>query len=134
MVKGLAAFTDNEEVLLNEVNQLGLDDTQKELLLRRFTQSVKTLKAKPQQTQTKTPLEMAVDEHFDAKAITVNQVLCRQMLLINIKCQTSYCYASLPKRNNDIKIQKHRQKKQAKVDAFRLSPKQRKEKMFSVSN
>ena len=36
MVKGLAAFTDNEEVLINEVNQLGLDDTQKELLLERF--------------------------------------------------------------------------------------------------
>ena len=29
MVKGLAAYADNESVLINEVNQLGLDDTQK---------------------------------------------------------------------------------------------------------
>ncbi|HNL81090.1 MAG TPA: hypothetical protein PKL69_12205, partial [Agitococcus sp.] len=105
MVKGLAAYADNESVLINEVNQLGLDDTQKELLLREVFAERKNAKAKPQQTQTKTPLELAVDEHFDAKGNRKPSVMSSDVADKH-KVSLNELLPAIAKRSNDIKIQK----------------------------
>jgi hypothetical protein len=127
MVKGLAAYADNEEVLLNKVNQLGLDDTQKELLLREVFAERKNAKAKPQQTQAKTPLELAVDEHFDAKGNRKPSVISPDVADKH-KVSLNELLLAIVKRNNDIKIEKAQAEKQAKVDAFNKSQAQQKTK------
>jgi hypothetical protein len=116
MVKGLAAYADNEEVLLNKVNQLGLDDTQKELLLREVFAERKNAKAKPQQTQTKTPLELAVDEHFDTKGNRKPSVMSSDVADKH-KVSLNELLPAIAKRNNDIKIEKAQAEKKAKQQA-----------------
>ena len=129
MVKGLSEFADNEEVLLNEVNQLGLDDTQKELLLREVYAERKNAKSKPQQAngQPKTPLELAVDEHFDAKGNRKQNVMSSDVADKH-KVSLNELLPAIAKRNNDIKIQKTQAERQAKIDAFNKSQAQQKTK------
>ena len=70
---------------------------------------------------------MAVDEHFDAKGNRKPSVVSSDVADKH-KVSLNELLPAIAKRSNDIKIQKHRLRSRAKVDAFNKSQTQQKTK------